>query len=48
MPLSLTGERHMPTDQPGLEMRRMLGKLLAEHGETEVRRGGAVSTFWKS
>jgi hypothetical protein len=29
----------MPTDQPGLEMRRMLGKLLAEHGEAEVRRG---------
>jgi hypothetical protein len=27
----------MPTDQPGLEMRRMLAKLLAEHGEQEVR-----------
>ena len=33
----------MPTDQPGLEMRRMLSRLLAEHGETEVRRDGLVA-----
>lgn len=43
VPLSLTSERHMPTDQPGLEMRRMLSKLLAEHGEAEVRREGPVT-----
>jgi len=42
VPLTLTGELHMPTDQPGLEMRRLLAKLLAEHGETEVRRDGAI------
>jgi hypothetical protein len=42
VPLSLTGERHMPTDQPGLEMRRMLARLLAEHGESEIRRDGPV------
>jgi phenylpropionate dioxygenase-like ring-hydroxylating dioxygenase large terminal subunit len=42
VPLSLVGELHMPTDRPGLEMRRMLGKLLAEHGEAEVRRGAPV------
>jgi phenylpropionate dioxygenase-like ring-hydroxylating dioxygenase large terminal subunit len=28
-------ERHMPSDQPGLLMRRMLLDLLARHGETE-------------
>ena len=44
VPLSLTGERHMPTDQPGLEMRRMLGKLLAEHGESEARRDRPLAT----
>ena len=44
VPLSLTGERHMPTDQPGLEMRRILAKLFAEHGEAEVRRDGPVAT----
>jgi hypothetical protein len=43
VPLSLAGELHMPTDRPGLEMRRMLAKLLAEHGEAEVRRDGPVS-----
>ena len=42
VPLSMTGELHMPTDQPGLEMRRILAKLLADHGEAEVRRDGAV------
>ncbi|MCW5736812.1 MAG: aromatic ring-hydroxylating dioxygenase subunit alpha [Enhydrobacter sp.] len=40
VPLSPAGELHMPTDRPGLEMRRMLARLLAEHGEQEVRRGG--------
>src|SRR5229473_122490 len=43
VPLSLGVELHMPTDRPGLEMRRMLAKLLAEHGEAEVRRDGPVS-----
>jgi len=43
VPLSLVGELHMPTDRPGLEMRRMLAKLLAEHGEAEVRRDGPVA-----
>ncbi|HTR87387.1 MAG TPA: aromatic ring-hydroxylating dioxygenase subunit alpha [Reyranella sp.] len=43
VPLSMTGELHMPTDRPGLEMRRMLAKLLAEHGEAEIRRDGPVS-----
>jgi phenylpropionate dioxygenase-like ring-hydroxylating dioxygenase large terminal subunit len=42
VPLGMSGELHMPTDRPGLEMRRMLAKLLAEHGETEVRRDGPV------
>ena len=32
----------MPTDQPGLEMRRLMAKLLAEHGETEVRQDHAL------
>jgi phenylpropionate dioxygenase-like ring-hydroxylating dioxygenase large terminal subunit len=31
-------ERHMPSDQPGLLMRRMLLELLATHGETEQTR----------
>jgi phenylpropionate dioxygenase-like ring-hydroxylating dioxygenase large terminal subunit len=31
-------ERHMPSDQPGLLMRRMLLDLLATHGETEQTR----------
>jgi phenylpropionate dioxygenase-like ring-hydroxylating dioxygenase large terminal subunit len=43
VPLTMTGELHMPTDRPGLEMRRMLTKLLAEHGEAEVRRAGPVA-----
>ncbi len=33
----------MPTDQPGLEMRRMLARLLADHGESEVRHDGPVA-----
>jgi phenylpropionate dioxygenase-like ring-hydroxylating dioxygenase large terminal subunit len=31
-------ERHMPSDQPGLLMRRMLLELFAAHGETEQTR----------
>lgn len=31
-------ERHMPSDQPGLLMRRMLLDLFARHGETEQTR----------
>jgi hypothetical protein len=42
VPLAPTGELHMPTDRPGLEMRRLLARLLAEHGEAEVRRDGPV------
>lgn len=35
-------ERHMPSDQPGLLMRRMLLDLLARHGETEQTRHRAA------
>jgi hypothetical protein len=31
-------ERHMPSDRPGLLMRRMLVELLARHGDTEQTR----------
>ncbi|WP_395710082.1 hypothetical protein [Reyranella sp.] len=31
-------ERHMPSDQPGLVMRRMLLELLAAHGENQQTR----------
>jgi hypothetical protein len=48
VPLSMTGELHMPTDRPGLEMRRLLAKLLTDHGEAEVRRGGPVSPRFAS
>jgi hypothetical protein len=30
-------EFHMPSDRPGLVMRRKLAELLARHGEAEVR-----------
>jgi phenylpropionate dioxygenase-like ring-hydroxylating dioxygenase large terminal subunit len=33
-------EMHMHTDYPGVVMRRMFQKLLADHGETEQRAGG--------
>jgi phenylpropionate dioxygenase-like ring-hydroxylating dioxygenase large terminal subunit len=33
-------EFHMPSDRPGLLMRRMLRDLLAAHGEAEIRRDG--------
>ncbi|MBL8386573.1 MAG: aromatic ring-hydroxylating dioxygenase subunit alpha [Burkholderiales bacterium] len=36
-------ERHMPTDGPGLLMRKMLLALLAAHGENEVRRVRAAA-----
>ena len=40
MPLEMNSgvERHMPSDRPGLLMRRMLIELLARHGETEQTR----------
>lgn len=43
VPLSPAGELHVPTDRPGLEMRRLLAGLLAEHGEPEVRRAGPIA-----
>lgn len=33
-------EQHMPSDRPGLVMRRILGNLLREHGENEQRLAG--------
>ncbi|MGG5817665.1 Rieske 2Fe-2S domain-containing protein [Falsiroseomonas sp. HW251] len=37
VPLSMSEELHMPSDKPGIEMRRRLAALLAEHGEEEAR-----------
>jgi phenylpropionate dioxygenase-like ring-hydroxylating dioxygenase large terminal subunit len=37
VPLDSTGELNMPSDRPGLLMRRKLAALLHQHGETEVR-----------
>jgi phenylpropionate dioxygenase-like ring-hydroxylating dioxygenase large terminal subunit len=47
VPLDVAGreECHMPSDRPGLEMRKRLLALLREHGETEVRRAGATPLF---
>jgi phenylpropionate dioxygenase-like ring-hydroxylating dioxygenase large terminal subunit len=43
VPLDQTGfESNMPSDRPGLVMRRMLRDLLERHGETETRRAGRV------
>ena len=42
VPLDGTGELNMPSDKPGLLMRRKFLALLAAHGETEVRRSGPV------
>lgn len=44
VPLDLASreEFHMPSDRPGLEMRKRLGALLREHGEPEIRRPSAV------
>ncbi len=41
-PLDLAGgeERHMPSDQPGMMMRKRLVELLHAHGETEERLPG--------
>ncbi len=43
-PLDLASgeEKHMPTDQPGLMMRKWLAAILAEHGEEESRRDARV------
>jgi hypothetical protein len=39
VPLDQGGvENNMPSDRPGILMRRMLLDLLAQHGETEARR----------
>jgi phenylpropionate dioxygenase-like ring-hydroxylating dioxygenase large terminal subunit len=34
-PLEMGAELHMPSDRPGIEMRRRMAALLAAHGETE-------------
>jgi phenylpropionate dioxygenase-like ring-hydroxylating dioxygenase large terminal subunit len=41
-PLDLASgeEKHMPTDQPGMMMRKQLVKLLSDHGEVEQRLDG--------
>jgi hypothetical protein len=36
--VSLKLETHMPSDRPGLIMRRRLLELLAANGEQEIRR----------
>jgi len=38
VPLDMAEELHMPSDRPGIEMRRRFAALLAAHGETEARR----------
>jgi hypothetical protein len=38
VPLDERFETHMPSDMPGLRMRRMLRELLERHGETEATR----------
>jgi hypothetical protein len=44
VPLDLASreELHMPSDRPGLEMRKRLLGLLHAHGEHEVRRATAA------
>ncbi|MFM7424423.1 MAG: Rieske 2Fe-2S domain-containing protein [Elainella sp.] len=37
-PLRISAEQHMPSDRPGILMRRKLAALLKQHGETEQRR----------
>jgi hypothetical protein len=37
VPLAMGAELHMPADRPGIEMRRRIAALLAEHGEIEHR-----------
>jgi hypothetical protein len=36
-PLAIHAEQHMPSDQPGIIMRRKLAALLKAHGEVEQR-----------
>lgn len=36
-PLDINAEQHMPSDQPGIVMRRKLAALLKAHGEAEQR-----------
>ena len=37
VPLGMSEELHMPSDKPGIEMRRRIAALRAEHGEAEAR-----------
>ncbi len=37
-PLRISAEQHIPSDRPGILMRRQLAALLKQHGETEQRR----------
>ncbi len=37
-PLDVAAEQHMPSDQPGIVMRKKLAALLKQHGEVEQRR----------
>lgn len=41
VPLDMAEELHMPSDKPGVEMRRRFAALLAAQGESEVRGAGA-------
>ena len=43
VPLDGAGELNMPSDKPGLIMRRKLSALLQAHGEMEVRRTGPAA-----
>lgn len=45
VPLDGAGELNMPSDKPGLIMRRKFLALLAAHGETEIRRSGPVGAL---
>lgn len=40
-PLTLSDEQHMPSDQPGIVMRKKLAALLKQHNEVEQRRTSA-------
>ncbi|PPS43563.1 aromatic ring-hydroxylating dioxygenase subunit alpha [Chroococcidiopsis sp. TS-821] len=43
-PLDINAEQHMPSDQPGIIMRRKLAALLKAHGEVEQRLEMLVSS----
>jgi phenylpropionate dioxygenase-like ring-hydroxylating dioxygenase large terminal subunit len=43
VPLDGAGELNMPSDKPGLIMRRRMRALLQAHGEVEMRRSGPVA-----